>query len=125
MKRSLYVGGIAGLLVGIGALSVGASSASTPPKARTAASTVPVSGKEFSFRLGTKSVGRPSKVTFTFRNTGHVLHDFKIDGKRTPLIGPGKTARVVVTFKKKGRYTYECTVPGHAAAGMKGVFTVR
>ena len=37
----------------------------------------------------------------------------------------GKTARLVVTFKKKGKYTYLCTVPGHAAAGMKGVFTVR
>jgi uncharacterized cupredoxin-like copper-binding protein len=23
-----------------------------------------------------------------------------------------------------GTYTFECTVPGHAAAGMKGVLTV-
>jgi uncharacterized cupredoxin-like copper-binding protein len=30
-----------------------------------------------------------------------------------------------VTFAKKGRYPYSCTVPGHAAAGMKGTFTVR
>ena len=35
-----------------------------------------------------------------------------------------RTARIVVTFKKKGAYPYLCTVPGHAAAGMKGVFTV-
>jgi plastocyanin len=94
-------------------------------KAHAAASTIPVSGKEFSFKLGTKSVGRPGKATFTFKNTGHVQHDFKIDGKTTPRIGPGKTARLTVTFKKKGTYRYECTVPGHAAAGMKGVFTVR
>jgi len=26
---------------------------------------------------------------------------------------------------KRGKYTYVCTVPGHAALGMKGVFTVR
>jgi alcohol dehydrogenase (cytochrome c) len=94
-------------------------------KAHAASSPIPVSGKEFSFKLGTKSVGRPGKVTFTFRNTGHTLHDFKIDGKRTPLIAPGKTARLVVSFKKKGKYSYLCTVPGHAALGMKGVFTVR
>jgi uncharacterized cupredoxin-like copper-binding protein len=38
---------------------------------------------------------------------------------------PGTTAKLVVTFKKKGKYPYLCTVPGHAAAGMKGTFTVR
>jgi uncharacterized cupredoxin-like copper-binding protein len=27
--------------------------------------------------------------------------------------------------KKKGKYPYLCTVPGHAQAGMKGTFTVR
>ena len=30
-----------------------------------------------------------------------------------------------VTFKKKASYHYICAVPGHAALGMKGVFTVR
>ena len=59
-----------------------------------------------------------------FNNVGHVLHDFKINGKKTPLIQPGKTAKLVVTFKKNGKYRYLCTVPGHAEAGMKGVFTV-
>ena len=86
---------------------------------------VQVKGGEFFFRLSTKSVAKPGKVTFAFKNVGHVLHDFKINGKQTPLIQPGKTAKLVVTFKKKGKYSYLCTVPGHAEAGMKGVFTVR
>jgi uncharacterized cupredoxin-like copper-binding protein len=64
-------------------------------------------------------------MTFVFTNIGHVLHDFKINGKQTPLIQPGKMAKLVVTFKNKGTYPYLCTVPGHAEAGMKGVFTVR
>ena len=89
------------------------------------ATTVQVKGGEFFFRLSTKSLARPGKVVFVFKNVGHVEHDFKINRKRTPLLQPGKTARLVVTFKKKGKYTYLCTVPGHAAAGMKGVFTVR
>jgi uncharacterized cupredoxin-like copper-binding protein len=32
--------------------------------------------------------------------------------KRTPLIQPGKTVKLVVTFKKKGKYPFLCTVPG-------------
>jgi uncharacterized cupredoxin-like copper-binding protein len=93
--------------------------------ARTEATTVQVKGGEFFFRLSTKSTSKPGKVTFVFKNIGHVQHDFKINGKKTPLTSPGKTARLVVTFKKKGKFPYLCTVPGHAAAGMKGVFTVR
>jgi uncharacterized cupredoxin-like copper-binding protein len=92
---------------------------------RQTATTVQVKGGEFFFRLSTKSVSKPGKVTFAFKNIGHVLHDFKINGKKTPLIQPGKTATLVVSFKKKGKYPYLCTVPGHAEAGMKGTFTVR
>ena len=87
--------------------------------------TVQVRGGEFFFKLSTKSIAKPGKVTFVFKNVGHVQHDFRIDGKQTPLTQPGKTAKLVVTFKKKGKYAYKCTVPGHAEAGMKGVFTVR
>ena len=58
-------------------------------------------------------------------SVGHLQHDFRIDGKQTPLLSPGRTSRLALTLKKKGGYTYLCTVPGHAAAGMKGVFTVR
>ena len=103
------------------------AAASTPGKARTqaAAKTIQVKGGEFFFRLSTKSIAKPGKVTYVFKNIGHVQHDFKINGKRTPLTSPGKTARLVVTFKKKGKFRYLCTVPGHAEAGMKGTFTVR
>ena len=85
---------------------------------------IQVKGGEFFFRLSTKSAKKPGKVTFVFKNIGHVSHDFHILGKTTPLIQPGQTTKLVVTFKKKGKYPYLCTVPGHAEAGMKGVFTV-
>jgi plastocyanin len=90
-----------------------------------AATTIQVKGGEFFFRLSSKSIRKPGKVTFSFKNIGHVGHDFAVNGRRTPIIQPGKTARLVVTFKKKGKWVYKCTVPGHAAAGMKGTFTVR
>src|SRR6266516_4707621 len=90
-----------------------------------AATPVQVKGGEFFLRLSAKAAAKPGKVTFSFKNIGHVLHDFKINGKKTPLIQPGKTAKLDVSFKKKGTYRYLCTVPGHAEAGMKGVFNVR
>ena len=89
------------------------------------AKTINVSGKEFSFKLSTKSIAKPGQVKFNFKNVGHVLHNFKIDGKKTANIQPGGKSSITVSFKKKGTFRYICTEPGHAAAGMKGVFTVR
>jgi uncharacterized cupredoxin-like copper-binding protein len=103
----------------------GLAAPDTQLPAHASAAAVSARGREFSFALSKRSVAKPGKVTFSFHNVGTVKHDFKINGKRTPLIGPGKTARLAVTFHKKGRYTFICTVPGHAAAGMRGVFIVR
>jgi alcohol dehydrogenase (cytochrome c) len=102
-----------------------ASSGNAASPASTKGVSVQVKGGEFFFRLSTKSAAKPGKVTFVFKNIGHVQHDFRIAGKQTPLLQPGKTAKLIVTFKKKGKYPYLCTVPGHAEAGMKGTFTVR
>jgi nitrite reductase (NO-forming) len=57
-------------------------------------------------------------------NKGKVAHDFWINGKATPLVSPGQSATLRVTLGP-GRFTYVCTVPGHAAAGMTGTLTVR
>jgi uncharacterized cupredoxin-like copper-binding protein len=100
------------------------ASARTEPRARASATTDRVSGKEYSFKLSAKSIRKPGKVTFKFRNVGHLVHNFHIRGKGTPDLQPGKSATLAVKFKKKGRYRYLCTEPGHAAAGMRGVFTV-
>jgi len=111
---------------GIAALTpAGLASARSDTTAHAAATSDSVRGKEFSFRLAKKSIPTPRTVTFTFRNVGTTQHDFSIGGKKTKLIAPGKTARLKVTFHKKGRFSYLCTVPGHAQAGMKGIFTVR
>jgi uncharacterized cupredoxin-like copper-binding protein len=84
---------------------------------------VTVTATEFHFKFSKTSVPHGS-VTFTVVNKGHVSHDFKIGGKKTPLIKPGKSAKLTVTLKK-GKAAYTCTVPGHAAAGMKGSLTVK
>jgi uncharacterized cupredoxin-like copper-binding protein len=113
--------------VGLAALTpAGVASARPDPAAHAAATTaVSVTGKEFKFHLSKTSIPTPATVTFTFKNVGTMDHDFSIGGKTSAMIGPHKTAKLTVTFHKKGRFPYLCTVPGHAQAGMKGVFTVR
>jgi nitrite reductase (NO-forming) len=63
-------------------------------------------------------------VIFKVENKGKIGHDFKINGKKTKIIPPGKTATLKVVFKKKGRIAYDCDIPGHAKLGMKGVLAV-
>jgi uncharacterized cupredoxin-like copper-binding protein len=78
---------------------------------------------EFHFTLSKKSVPAGA-VTFTILNKGKLAHDFKIGGKTSKMIQPGKSTTLKVTLKK-GKSAYLCTVPGHAAAGMKGTLTVK
>jgi len=108
----------------IASASIQAHSAAV--KAHTAASTtVSVTASEFKFKLSASSIAKPGTVTFKVKNAGHVKHDFKIDGKVTAKLSPGKSTTLTVTFTKAGSYPYECTVPGHAALGMKGNFKVK
>jgi uncharacterized cupredoxin-like copper-binding protein len=102
--------------------------------ATTRAKTITVTaGKpsEFRFQLPTKTFTHGT-VTFKVRNSGSLPHDFKIcasskggtanacTGKTTKQFSRGASATLTYTFKTKGTYEYLCTVPGHAAAGMKG-----
>jgi uncharacterized cupredoxin-like copper-binding protein len=79
---------------------------------------------EFRFTLSKRTVPKGA-VTFKVANRGKVAHDFKIVGKKTKRLTTGKTATLRATFRKAGKYAFLCTLPGHAAAGMKGVLTVR
>jgi uncharacterized cupredoxin-like copper-binding protein len=84
---------------------------------------VTVTATEFKFKLS-KSTVPVGTVTFSVVNRGKIGHDFKIAGKKTPIIKPGRSAKLNVVFKKKGRYPYLCTVPGHAKLGMQGTLSV-
>jgi uncharacterized cupredoxin-like copper-binding protein len=123
MKRtslvaSLTVAVLAVLAVGVFA---GAGSASSSGSATT--TKIAVAASEFKFVLTKKTVPHGT-VVFVVKNKGNVAHDFKIHSKKTPLITPGASKTLRVVFKK-GKYPYLSTVPGHAAAGMKGVLTVK
>jgi uncharacterized cupredoxin-like copper-binding protein len=93
-----------------------------PAIATTTTTSVSVTAKEFKFTLSKASVPH-GKVAFKVVNKGKLAHDFSIAGHKTALIKPGKSATLTVTLKK-GSWAYKCTVPGHAAAGMKGKLKV-
>ena len=114
------VGGAAGIFVAGGE----ASSKTSHATARSEATTrVIVTATDSKFRLSKRSAPT-GRVIFTVTNKGKVSHDFKIAQKKTPLLTPGHSATLRVTFSKKGRYPYLSTVSGQASAGMKGTFVV-
>jgi uncharacterized cupredoxin-like copper-binding protein len=93
-------------------------------KAHAATTTISVTAVDFKFTLSAQSISKPGTVVFKIVNKGHVQHDFRIDSETSKLLSPGKSTTLTVDLKKKGSYYYDCTVPGHAALGMKGYFKV-
>jgi uncharacterized cupredoxin-like copper-binding protein len=125
MRRILVVALLMTALAGVGGSALAASHV---VKARTAdkeelVKTANVTGSEFKFVLSAKSASR-GLVIFKVKNVGALAHDFKIHGRKTRMLSHGQSATLRVTFLRKGTYGYICTVPGHAAAGMKGVFKI-
>ena len=127
------------LLAFFAVVGVFALVAALPAFASTKAASIKVSitkTKEFAFTLSPKSAAH-GVITFTISNGGNLPHDFQLcskpssspsatscTGKKTALISPGASAKLTVSVLKAGTYEYMCTVPGHAAAGMKGLFKV-
>jgi uncharacterized cupredoxin-like copper-binding protein len=110
--------GVAGVAApfAISAIDTGSSSSTTV--------TIKVTATEYKFALSRRSLAKPATVIFKITNKGKIGHNFKINGKKTLLIKPGKTATLKVVFKRKGKFAFLCTLPGHAANGMKGTFSV-
>jgi len=111
----------------LAAIAVGSLAVAVSAFGSSNATTVAVTaGKptEFRFTLSKKTILKGTGV-FKVTNKGKINHDFKIAGKKTPTVTAGKVSTLRVLFKKAGKYPYLCTLPGHAALGMKGVLTVK
>ncbi len=71
--------------------------------------------------------GKP--VELTLQNHSQGRHDLSLtEGTSEPVqiaAGPGETAGGVFTLQHPGTYSFVCSVPGHAMAGMKGTITAR
>jgi uncharacterized cupredoxin-like copper-binding protein len=134
-RRTLIVAALAACLVSGVYASVGFGSGSAVVK-----STVTVTaGKptELGFKLSKLSNIPAGTVTFKVTNEGLAFHSFKLcttpvktaakntcTGVVTKLLKHGQTATLTVKLTKAGKYEYLCAVPGHAAAGMKGLIGI-
>jgi uncharacterized cupredoxin-like copper-binding protein len=126
MTRMLLAASAASVLAAGAGTSAAAPLRPTAPHMAARAAlltTVNVSEKEYKITLSKKTAKR-GVVVFKVKNVGAIQHGFEIKGRKTRLISPGKSATLRVTFLRKGHYPYKCFVTGHAALGMKGVFTI-
>jgi plastocyanin len=76
----------------------------------------------------TSLTSKPGKITIDFDNPAALEHNVAIEqnGKQIAIsetLAKGKTS--VSADLAPGTYTYLCTIPGHAEAGMQGTLTVK
>lgn len=76
------------------------------------------------------TVGEPLRVTLT--NEGQERHDLNFSGLHMPglesvqaILEPGETRTITLSFDQPGTHTFQCSLPGHAVAGMTGAVFVR
>ncbi len=119
MRPALALGAAVALAVG----GYGVASSGASPSARAPLTIVRVTARDFSFTLSRRTVP-VGRVRFVVVNRGTIGHDFAIGARRTAVLRPGRSATLEVTFARAAAVAYRCTVPGHAALGMKGVLTV-
>ncbi len=117
-RRFLVLATLAAGLVAIAALAPSAFGTSSASNAK-----YTVTMTDFKFRISPVKI-KPGKHTVLVINRGQATHDFKIGTKKTRILNPGQRQTITVTLKK-GRYTVICTVPGHAALGMRNRILVR
>ena len=107
----------------------GGSKEAPPPPAKGPGGTLQLAASPTEIAYDTTALSsKPGKVTIDFTNPSALEHDVAIEqnGKQiavSALIGKGKTS--VSADLAPGTYTFLCTVPGHAEAGMQGTLTVR
>ena len=87
--------------------------------------TVEVAAHDLYFDPPNFSIPPDTDIQVTLNNQGALQHNWVVidQGLETPLINGGETGSVTVNLPA-GTYNLECSVPGHAQAGMVGVLTV-
>jgi plastocyanin len=122
--RRAVVAAMAASAVGIGGIAALAMAATNAPlKLKADASALKYNV--------TKLSAKPGKVTLRMTNPGTTPHDIAVKGGglakpvKGKIVTNGKVSTVTFTAKAGKKYTFYCSVPGHEAAGMKGVLTVK
>lgn len=76
----------------------------------------------------TSLTSKPGKVTIDFNNPSAISHDVVIEEGSTEIAKSDLIAEAETSVSADlapGTYTFYCSVPGHAEAGMEGTLTVK
>ncbi len=96
--------------------STGSSSEPVP-----GAPTVTVRAGDLWFDPTTIQISAGETVNLELSNEGSLFHDLAVDDLGLDLDAePGDRAAGALRSPRAGTYSFRCTVPGHAAAGMQG-----
>lgn len=80
---------------------------------------------DFFFDPGQLTVSAGVETNITLVNSGRVFHDITIASVGFQLgVSPGEIATGGLIGLDPGTYPFECSVPGHASAGMVGELVV-
>lgn len=93
---------------------------SVPSPAPGAPETEVVAG-DFWFAPDTLRLVAGETVNLAVRNDGRLYHDLTIEALGLTIgVDAGARSRAALTIAEPGTYTFVCSVPGHAEAGMRG-----
>lgn len=95
----------------------------TSPPAAVPAGKISIEAFDLGFKPSMPSVPAAGTYEVEFQNTGSTLHDLTFADGTKIAADAGKSATGTVTIPAGG-LTFICSIPGHAAAGMKGEVTV-
>jgi uncharacterized cupredoxin-like copper-binding protein len=138
MKRTTLAALSAGLLLTVVALAGCGGSSSSASETTTDETTTAGSGVETTLELAADPTGQlefdkttleapAGSVTIVLTNDSSVPHNVAIEGNGVDVtsdtVSNGETTKVTADLEP-GTYTFECTIPGHADAGMEGTLTV-
>ena len=86
---------------------------------------VTVEGSNYKFSPANIKAKKGDTVRLTFRSAGGI-HDLTMDEfeVQTNQIGEGEEEEVEFVADKVGTFEYYCSVAGHRAMGMTGIFVV-
>ena len=88
--------------------------------------TVAVTAKDVRFTPPDVTVRAGEWTQITFTNADPVVHDWMVEAipNLDAVARPGQTATLRFVLDTPGTYAIECSIPGHAEAGMVGTLTV-
>lgn len=111
-------------VVDMGGHMRGTASGSADPEVA-GAPTVRVVASDLAFDPTELTVAAGQPFNIEVANEGRVFHDLSIETVGFMLdVDAGTDATGSLTIDEPGSYTFICSVPGHAAAGMRGQLTV-